>query len=150
MPRPTPGLVPRLLCSSQSTVARPPLPWASVYACYGSVERCGPLMRVLWEGGRPTLGSAARQRLHLIAGLVALLTEWLEESRAATADRAALGAFAMSTRRLGVSADLQRMLSELDSIQAVVSGDRLFAQTADAQRDMLRRLLNELAAIGHL
>ena len=113
-----------------------------------SADRCGPLMKSLWEGSRPLLGSAARQRLHLIAGLGVLLSDWLEESRAPTADRALLPAFAAATRRLGVSADLQRMLSELDAVEALVSDDRPLAQSTDLQRRTLRRLLQELSAIG--
>ena len=39
---------------------------------------------LLWEGGRPSLGSADRQKLHLISGLATLLAHWLEEARAAS------------------------------------------------------------------
>ena len=147
-PRPEPGLVVKLLCGANSPVAKPAVPWATLYQCYGSADRCGPLMKSLWEGSRPLLGSAARQRLHLIAGLGVLLSDWLEESRAPTADRALLPAFAAATRRLGVSADLQRMLSELDAVEALVSDDRPLAQSTDLQRRTLRRLLQELSAIG--
>ena len=87
LPRAEGGAVVRLLCSHVAAHVRPPVAWEDVYACYGSSERCGPLMRTLWEGGRPALGSTGKQKLHLIAGLATLLSEWLEESRAPKANR---------------------------------------------------------------
>ena len=148
--RPEAGAVVRMLCSRHSTVARPPVPWASLYHCYGSSERCGPLMKALWEGQRPALGSAGKQKLHLVNGLAYLLTEWLEESRGPTADRSELSAFAAAQRQLGVASDLEKWIAELDGIEALLGDNRQLAQNADLLRRQLRRLLHELAAIGHL
>ena len=148
MPRPEGGTVVKLLCSKASAAARPQVPYASIYSCYCSSERCGPLMRSLWEGARPGLGSAGKQKLHLIAGLATLLTDWLEEARASSTSREALNSFASSVRQLGVAADLDRHIAELDGIGALLGDNMALATSADLLKQQLRRLLRDLSALG--
>ena len=149
-PRPEEGLVVRNLCSRAAATARPPVPWATIYQCYGSADRCGPLMKVLWEGQRSSLGSTGRQKLHLAAGLATLLAEWLDEARGPSADRGDLAAFAAAQRQLGVAADLDRHIAELDGIGALLGDNQLLASRADLLRQQLRRLLHDISSMGHL
>lgn len=144
------GAVVRMLCSRTSATARPPVPWTVLYECYGSAERCGPLMKLLWNGERAALGSVGRQRLHLTGGLATLITEWLEEARGTSGDRAGLAGFAAAQRRLGVSADLERTIAELDGVRALLGDNQLLAENAELLRRQLRRLLHDLNSIGHL
>ena len=49
-----------------------------------------------------------------------------------------------------MTADLDRLIAELDGIGALLGDNALLASTADMLRRQLRRLLHDLAAIGHL
>ena len=152
-PRPEAGAVVRMLCG-RGAAARPAVPWAAVYPCYGGADRCGPLMKELWEGGRPALGAVGRQKLHLIGGLATLLTAWLDECRnpphGGTGDRQQLAQFAASLRGLGVAADLDRLIAELDGIGALLGDNLALTQTADLLRSQLRRLLQDIASMGYM
>ena len=53
-------------------------------------------------------------------------------------------------RRLGVAADLDRIIAELDGIGALLGDNQLLAQNADILRRQLRKLLHDISAVGHL
>ena len=102
-------------------------------------------MRALWEGNRSELGSAGTQKLHLIAGLAKLLTEWSDAARSerrhadaplgtSTSELTALAALAAAQRQLGVAADLDRLIAWLDG-QGALLGDR---PSLAAKADQLR------------
>ena len=163
MPRPEGGAVVRALASARAAVARPVVPWATLYQCYGSPERCGPLMKRLWAGERasparrasrsstsppaspPSSPSGSRRREAMAARSAAAA------AAAAPDRRGQLAAFASTVRRLGVGADVERMIADLDGMTALTLGDNpLLVQHADLVRRQLRRVLQDLAAIGHM
>ena len=122
---------------------KPSVPWVELYQCYGSSERCGPLMRSLWEGARPALGVVNQQRLHLTVGLITLLTEWIKSSTSAD-----LAALAVTLRELGVLADLDRMVTELDDQGTLVRDNT--AKLIDMYCGQLRQLQQEVLRIGQI
>ena len=120
------------------------MPWEELYSCYGSRDRCGPLMRALWTGGD-------RSRLHVYGGLAALIAAWVGAARAddaaSAAERAALVA---AQRRLGIGADLDRLQADLIGGGALFGSDRQLAQAAEALKVQLQTLQSEVAKVGYL
>ena len=64
--------------------------------------------------------------------------------------RGDLSSFVASVRQLGVAADLERIIAELDGIGALLADNQPLAQSAEYLRQQLRRLLHELAAVGYM
>ena len=51
-------------------------------------------------------------------------------------------------RQLGVAADLERLIADLDGIEALLAENRPLAHTADDLRRRLRALLHEIGSIA--
>jgi len=58
-----------------------------------------------------------------------------------------LPAFAAAMRNIGVASDLDRLISELDGIGALLSDNQLLSQTADLLRRQLRKLLHDISSV---
>jgi hypothetical protein len=140
-----PGEVVKMFCAGRAGVQPPvwpQVPWPVLYQCYGSPERCGPLMQKLWAGSRRNLGQGVRQsdaearvtqRLHLIGGLVELLSRWREAARVE---------FMAAQRQLGIASDLERLMTELDGILSANSG------TFPSAQDLRRRVTELHHSLG--
>ena len=53
----------------------------------------------------------------------------------------------LSMRNIGVASDLDRVISELDGIGALLSDNQLLSQTADLLRRQLRKLLHDISSV---
>jgi hypothetical protein len=99
-------------------------------------------MQKLWAGSRRNLGQGVRQsdaearvtqRLHLIGGLVELLSRWREAARVK---------FMAAQRQLGIASDLERLMTELDGILSANSG------TFPSAQDLRRRVTELHHSLG--
>ena len=133
----TPGEVVKMFCAGGAGVQPPVLPlvpWHVLYQCYGSSERCGPLMQKLWAGSRGDLGHPVAQKLHLIGGVKELLDRWKKAARVE---------FMAEQRQLGIASDLTLHITFLDSI-----GSAFPAEFIQSARDLRGKVFDHYNDLG--
>jgi hypothetical protein len=138
LPAPEPGAVVRLLCPRAAGAARPPVEWPELYACYSGSLTCAAPMRAVW-------GAGERGKLHCAGGLAVLLGEWLLAAQSdARPGGAVLAKMLQFGRQVGLVAELDRLVADLDGVRAVAGTDRALAQAADATLRQLQESGNRL------